>query len=139
MSEEKKGQNANIEDEKDRGEIARQAFFAGCNCAQSVVIPFAHEMGLTEEQAFALGAHFGSGMRHGSACGALSGALMVLGGLGYGDKEALALLRQVREAHGATDCATLLRTSRERGEDKKTHCDGLVFEMVEALDRIAGA
>ena len=74
-----------------------------------------------------------------ATCGALTGALMVLGGLGYQDKEALALLRQVREGHGATDCATLLRTSRERGEVKKAHCDGLVFEMVEALDRIAEA
>ena len=30
------------------------------NCCQSVLVPFAAEMGLTEAQAFALGANFGS-------------------------------------------------------------------------------
>ena len=52
------------------------------NCAQSVIIPFAAEMGITEEQANAMGAHFGSGMRHGSTCGAVTGALMALGMIG---------------------------------------------------------
>jgi C_GCAxxG_C_C family probable redox protein len=107
------------------------------NCAQAVLGPFAQEMGLTEEQAVKLGAHFGSGMRHGSTCGAVTGALMVLGMLGYDEKEATALLRQVRESHGALDCATLLKTSHDQGVPRKTHCDGLVFEMVQALDKIA--
>ena len=49
------------------------------NCCQSVLVPFAQEMGLTEDQAYALGDNFGAGMRCGSTCGALSGALMVLG------------------------------------------------------------
>ena len=106
------------------------------NCCQSILVPFAPEMGLTREQAYALGAHFGSGMRHGSACGALSGALMVLGALGYDDRQATALLRQFKESHGATDCATLLKTSHERGELRKNHCDGLVYEMTAALEQI---
>ena len=42
------------------------------NCCQSVIMPFAQEMGLTPEQAQALGSHFGSGMLHGATCGALS-------------------------------------------------------------------
>lgn len=107
------------------------------NCCQSVLVPFAKEMGLTEDQAYALGAHFGSGMRHGSVCGALSGALLVLGALGYDEKQAAALIRQFREAHGATECAALLKASHDRGEVKKAHCDSLVFEMIEALDAIA--
>ena len=45
------------------------------NCAQSVIIPFAAEMGITEEQAYKMGAHFGSGMRHGSTCGAITGVI----------------------------------------------------------------
>lgn len=104
------------------------------NCAQSVLIPFAREMGISEEQAFRLGAHFGSGMRHGSTCGAVTGALMALGMLGYDETASAALLRQVREGHGALDCATLLKTAREQGVPRKPHCDGLVFEMVQALD-----
>ena len=35
-------------------------------------------MGLTEQQAFDLGANFGSGMRCGSVCGTLTGAQAVL-------------------------------------------------------------
>ena len=109
------------------------------NCCQSVLIPFAREMGLTPEQAQALGSHFGSGMRHGSTCGALSGALMVLGSLGYGEKEALESIRTFRQNHGATDCATLLKDSHQRGEVRKDHCDGLVYEMIEALSQLHGA
>lgn len=108
------------------------------NCAQSVLIPFATEMGLTEEQAKALGAHFGSGMRHGSTCGALTGALMVLGMMGYEEAQATALLRNVREGHGAVDCSSLLRTSHEQGIPRKQHCDGLVLEMVQALEEVLG-
>lgn len=103
------------------------------NCCQSVLVPFAGEMGLSEEQAYDLGAHFGSGMRHGSTCGALSGALMVLGAMGYGEQEAQAVLRAFREKNGCTDCAHLLASAKERGEEKKPHCDRLVCECVQAL------
>ena len=106
------------------------------NCCQSVLVPFAARLGLSREQAYALGAHFGSGMRHGTACGALSGALMVLGGLGYDDKQALELIRSFRQAHGSTQCAELLKASHERGEARKDHCDGLVYEMIRALSAL---
>lgn len=106
------------------------------NCFQSVVVPYAKELNLTEDQAYALGAHFGGGVRHGSICGALSGALMVMGGLGYDEKAATEFLRSFIEAHGSSACAQLLKDSRERGEEKKVHCDGLVFEMIEALEAL---
>ena len=109
------------------------------NCAQSVLIPFAAEMGITEEQANAMGAHFGSGMRHGSTCGAVTGALMVLGMLGYDEQAATALLRKVRQERGALDCATLLRTSAEAGVPRKAHCDGIVFEMLQVVEDIVNA
>ena len=108
------------------------------NCCQSVLIPFAEELGIDDTQATALGANFGAGMRMGATCGALTGALMVLGGLGYGEAEATALLRQFRQTHGDTNCAVLLKASHDRGEQRKDHCDGLVFEMVEALRHLVG-
>ena len=117
----------------DRARALRDNTEVHYNCCQAVLIPFAGELGLTEERAYALGAHFGSGMRHGGTCGALSGALMVLGGLGYGEQEARELIRTFRQKHGATECAALLKASHERGEVRKDHCDGLVYEMVEAL------
>ncbi len=106
------------------------------NCAQSVLVAFADRMGYTEEQAFQLGAHLGAGARHGSICGALSGALIVLGALGYGEGEAIEMLKNFRQSHGDTDCRVLLRTSLERGEEKKCHCDGLVIEMAAVIESL---
>ncbi|MGI5962132.1 MAG: C-GCAxxG-C-C family protein [Lawsonibacter sp.] len=106
------------------------------NCFQSVVIPFSEELGVSKEQLYTLGAHFGSGMRHGSACGALSGALMVLGGLGYDEQQATALIQQFQAQHSATDCSALLTAVQEQGQERKPHCDGLVFEMIQLLDQL---
>ena len=107
------------------------------NCAQSVLVTFAAEMGLSEQQAYDLGAHFGSGMRHGGTCGALTGALMVLGMAGKGEgKTAADLMAKMRQEHGALECAALLKASKEQGVEKKAHCDGLVYEMVQAVEDI---
>ena len=104
------------------------------NCCQSVLIPFAEEMGLTEEQAFALGANFNAGMRCGSVCGALTGALMVLGMTHYPPDQADAFRNKFKEVHGDINCAALLKASREAGIPKKEHCDGLVLDVVEMLE-----
>ena len=104
------------------------------NCCQSVLVAFAEDMGLTEQQAFDLGANFGSGMRCGSVCGTLTGALMVLGMKGYDEEQSTAFLRRFREDHGEINCAALLKKSHEAGIPRKEHCDGLVFQVVEALD-----
>lgn len=103
------------------------------NCCQSVLVTFAQEMGLTEEQAYNLGANFGSGMRCGSACGALTGGLMVLGMTGYPPEKADSLRRKFLEERGEINCAALLKKSHEAGIPRKEHCDGLVFEVVEML------
>ena len=123
-------------DHMERARELRASVEVHYNCCQSVLLPFASELGLSEEQAMAIGSNFGSGMRHGGTCGALSGAMMVLGLAGRSEQEASALIRQMRENHGATDCAALLKASHDRGEVKKAHCDGLVYEMVTALERI---
>ena len=104
------------------------------NCCQSILVTFAQEMGLTEEQAFDLGANFGSGMRCGSACGALTGALMVLGMTHYPPEDADSFREQFREDHGDINCAALLKASHDAGIPRKEHCDGLVYEVIEALE-----
>lgn len=104
------------------------------NCCQSVLVAFAEDMGLTEQQAFDLGTNFGSGMRCGSVCGTLTGALMVLGMKGYDEEQSTAFLRRFREDHGEINCAALLKKSHEAGIPRKEHCDGLVFEVVQMLD-----
>ncbi len=104
------------------------------NCCQSVLVTFAREMGLTEEQAYELGANFGSGMRCGSACGALTGALMVLGMAKRPPERADALRSEFLKAHGDITCAALLKKSHDAGVPRKEHCDGLVYEVVEMLE-----
>lgn len=103
------------------------------NCCQSVLVAFAQDMGLTEEQAYRLGANFGSGMRCGSVCGALTGGLMVLGMTDCPPEQADAFRKRFLENHGEINCAALLKKSHDAGVPRKEHCDGLVFEVVELL------
>lgn len=104
------------------------------NCAQSLLVPFASEVGLDKEQADKLGSFFGSGMLHGSTCGALSATLMILGLAGYDSKQASQMIRDFRQRHQATDCATLLSLAKEQGVARKNHCDALVVEMAQLLE-----
>jgi C_GCAxxG_C_C family probable redox protein len=106
------------------------------NCAQAVLIPFAKEAGLTEEQANALAENFGAGMRHGSTCGAVTGALMALGALGYGEDATRKLLQAFRAQQGELTCARLLALAKEKGIEKKPHCDGMVFAAVELVEQV---
>ena len=68
-------------------EKAVNYFSQKLHCSQSVLAAFATECGITEEEALRLGSCFGGGMRKGEVCGAVTGALMVLGLL-YGQKSA---------------------------------------------------
>ena len=104
------------------------------NCCQSVLVPFADACGLDRDTAFRMGANFGSGMHHGSTCDAVTSALMVLGLAGKGADEATEFMRRFREKNQALDCAGLLRMAKENGEERKPHCDRMVFDAVEILE-----
>lgn len=105
------------------------------NCAQGVAAPFAKTVGIDEAAALRMTAAFGSGMGMGATCGAVTGALMVLGLAGVND--APKLLRRVRESHnGLTDCKDLLRVNAQAGNPKKQHCDSMVYELVEITEEI---
>ena len=106
------------------------------NCCQSVLVPFADQCGLSKEAAYQLGAHFGAGMKHGSTCGAVTGALMALGLAGKGNDAAAELMRRFRDHNQVLDCANLLRLAAERGEARKPHCDRMVYEAVELLEEL---
>ena len=82
------------------------------NCAQSLLVPFAEQVGLDKEQADKLGSFFGSGMLHGSACGALSATQMILGMAGYDSQQARQIIHDFRQRHQATDCTTLLTLAK---------------------------
>ena len=53
----------------------------GYNCAQSVLCAFSDLTGLEEKTALAIAAGLGGGLRSGEVCGAVSGAVLVLGAL----------------------------------------------------------
>ena len=61
-------------------ERAYELFLSGCNCAQAVLLAFAPDAGLTEQQALRVASSFGGGiggMRE--VCGAVSGMFMAYG------------------------------------------------------------
>lgn len=102
-------------------EKALQLFHEGYNCAQAVFTVFADEMKLDHNFALRLSSSFGGGMgRMREVCGAVSGALMVLGALkGYdklGDRSLInghyaavqAFAAEFREKHGSIVCRDLL-------------------------------
>lgn len=61
-------------------ETAQKLFEEGHACSQAFLTAYAHHYGLSEEMALKLACSFGGGMgRQGLTCGAVTGALMVLG------------------------------------------------------------
>jgi C_GCAxxG_C_C family probable redox protein len=139
----------------DERELAAEYFQEGYSCSQSVVLAFAEELGVDPEVALRMASGFGGGMgRTGNTCGAVSGAMMVIGLRdGYispADKEnkekvyhLVARIHQLfREKYGATDCTTLLghaignpveqQKAREEGLFK-TRCPLFVQDAVTIL------
>ncbi|MBO6047153.1 MAG: C_GCAxxG_C_C family protein [Erysipelotrichaceae bacterium] len=108
------------------------------NCNQAVFIPFAAALGIDETTAMAIGANFGAGMRMAATCGAITGGLMALGLYGIDDPKIVnQFYRELRQNHqNCLDCADLLRINKETGTPKKVHCDNMVFECVELVEKI---
>lgn len=75
---------------KDYAALAHENFKRGYNCAQAVACAFAEELNMDEAQVARLVSSFGGGMgKMREVCGAVSGALFVLGALrGYSDPAA---------------------------------------------------
>ena len=104
-----------------KAEDAEVIFIEGFNCTQAVVAAFAEEFGLDETMAYRVAAAFGGGIGHlGEACGAVTGAVIVIG-LKYGmtkvdgvqsNKEAYKkvqqLVEQFRSRNGSHLCRELL-------------------------------
>lgn len=70
--------------EQEISAIAVGHFASGCNCSQAVLASFAQRLGLETPMAIRLATGFGVGMARGGACGAVTGAVMVLGLAGGG-------------------------------------------------------
>jgi C_GCAxxG_C_C family probable redox protein len=134
---------------------AESLFLGGYNCSQSVLQAFAPRLGLAQEVATGIATPFGAGISfQGMQCGAVSGALMVIG-LQYGNRnaedkasKALAYARarefieRFKEQHGTVLCRELLgidlgqpgefERARELGVFEDI-CPGFVREAVQIL------
>jgi C_GCAxxG_C_C family probable redox protein len=137
---------------------AARLFDSGFNCAQSVFLAFAPELGMDEKTAARVACPFGAGMgRRARTCGAVSGALLALG-LRFGmtscsDQEAKEktyeltrdFIAAFEKRHGALDCSALLGCDIGTPEglaemrDKGLHgtvCAGLVRSAAEMAERL---
>ncbi len=108
---------------------ALELFSNNFNCSQAVFAAFAPDFGLDEKLALKLATSFGGGARNGEICGAVSGALMVLG-LKYGhfdaaDSEqksrayaiAVEYTKRFKEANGSIVCRDLLGYDLTKPDD----------------------
>ena len=141
------------------GEKAEQNFRRGYNCAQSVVLAFGDVTGLDEHTAAMLSSSFGGGMgRLREVCGAVSGALTVLGLVqGYADPDdpnakkahyhrVQEFARSFREKNGSIICRELLSgvqtvggsdpEQRTEAYYKKRPCPALCRCAAEILDEM---
>ena len=136
---------------------AVEYFCNNFNCSQSVFATFATEYGIDEELALKLGTDFGGGARMGELCGAVSGALLVLGlRCGHckcGDTEtkqksyaiASEYMHRFIEKQGSVVCRDLLEYDLSKPEEMEqarqknlfhTICPQMVMQAVEILDEM---
>jgi len=134
---------------------AALVFFGNYNCAQSVLSAYAADCGLEKDKALQVAVGFGGGMgRLGETCGAVTGAIMVLGlasGFREGDSrdkisESYAKVRRLvndfSTKAGAVKCRDLLgcNLSTEEGQkafkenNLRDRCRGYIRLACELLD-----
>jgi C_GCAxxG_C_C family probable redox protein len=139
---------------------AVQYYEKGYMCSQAVFAAFAEQFGITEKQAFQIGACFGGGMCKGEVCGACTGALMVLG-MKYGqfdlnDTEsraqsvamAVKFLDEFEKRKGSYVCRDILGCDLRTEEGKnlalsnslfRTLCPEMVRTAAEILTEMLGS
>lgn len=123
-------------------EEIKNLFMQGIDCSQVVTGAFAEKMGMTEGQARKVSSCFGGGMMCGETCGAVTGALMVIG-MVYGhsregdqsQKEIMAaktgeLKKLFGEKYSSCICRELLGHDISKpGEMEKVLEKGLMFDF----------
>lgn len=138
-------------------EKALSLFSNNYNCSQAVFTAFAPDFGIDEKLALMLATSFGGGARNGEICGAVSGALLVIG-LKYGhwdstDNEqksrayeiSVDFTKRFKEANSSIVCRDLLGYDLTVPEDKalikeknlfRTVCPEMVESAVEILEKV---
>ncbi|MBN1392292.1 MAG: C_GCAxxG_C_C family protein [Sedimentisphaerales bacterium] len=131
-----------------KAEKAVKCFEDGYNCSQAVFSTYSPDLGVPSEQAIKIASGFGGGMHIGSTCGAVIGALMVLGlkfakGKDKPYDKTLKFVDTFCRKNKSTDCQTLLGCDvrTKEGRDKATKeglfrsiCSPLVRDAAEILE-----
>lgn len=141
----------------ERVDSAVNCFQAGHSCSQAIFSTYARDMGVDAELTMRVSSGFGGGMaRTGNLCGAVTGAVMVIGlnrGSSLTDEQSKdrnyavvrAFLQKFGERNGSLSCRDLLgydvgteegrRQIKER-QLAKTICPRLVRDAAEILEEI---
>jgi C_GCAxxG_C_C family probable redox protein len=141
-----------------KSDAALACFNQGITCSSAVFSAFADELGLDNKTAKKIGCGFGAGIsRTGNICGAVSGAIMVIG-LKYGKAEqgddgatekTRALTRQFIDEfarkNGSVNCTELLQYNLNNQDEYeaarrqnlfRTKCPALVRDAADILEKI---
>lgn len=138
-----------------RREEALARFAGGLLCSQAILITYGREAGMDEQSALRIARPFGSGMgRTAEMCGAVTGAIMVLGLYEQGQEEKEAkedvyrrvqeFGRRFREQNGSLNCGELLGCqlgsaegqARFRSEGLLKKCQKYVSDAAEILEEL---
>jgi C_GCAxxG_C_C family probable redox protein len=137
-------------------ERAVEFFKNGCACSQAVLGAYGPRFGMEESLAVRVAAGFAGGMRMAETCGAVTGAIMVLGlahctdSCRTGEERAKAyaavteFTRRFGEAHGSLLCRELLGCDISTEEGHKTAQEKDLFrtrcpELVRGAARLVEA
>lgn len=131
---------------------AQDRFALGFNCSQAVFSAYASQLGIEDQAALKLASPFGGGVAHqGQVCGAVTGALMVLGLARGSDtvdtkdktyRMAEDFISRFRERHSTILCRELIGVDistpeglqNARGQDVfQSICPGLVKDATELV------
>lgn len=134
---------------------AKEKFINGYACSQAVFSPFCEQTGIDELAALKISSLFAGGMRRGETCGAVTGALMVLGLKYSADscnvmaermvsyKYAEEFYTRFLEKHPSLKCRELMGVDISTPEGKaeaelrnlhRTVCPALVSDAAEILE-----
>ena len=119
---------------------AAEFFTQGYSCSQSLLCAFCESYGLDEATAFKLASPFGGGIaRLGKTCGAVTGALMVLGlnfGPHVGEKNdqaynlAQEFMVRFQKQHATIECSQLIRFDLSQEDQLLAARESGVFQSI---------
>jgi len=144
---------------EDASARAVESFRDGINCTQAILSAWGSRYGLDRDTAMKLGGAFGSGMNMGETCGAVTGALMIIGlrharvsktGFFSRDRTERAtrdFIERFKARNGTVCCKELLgcdlgtpqgRAAARRERSFKDRCPQFVRDATEILDEMSG-